>query len=59
MNDSYQHLCINVNNVSDVIAIKQFLCCATDFNYKNLLNEVLSTFLFSRLQLLLFTFVGL
>lgn len=45
-NNSYQHLNVNVNNVSDVIAIKQFLCCATDFNHESLLNEVLSTFLF-------------
>ena len=42
----------------DVIAIKQFLCCATDLNHKSLLNEVLSAFFFFRLQLLLFTFFG-
>lgn len=42
----YQHSYIYVNNVSDVIAIKQFLCCATDLNHKSLLNEVLSAFFF-------------
>lgn len=61
MNTLYQHAYINVNNVSDMIAIKQFLCCATAFHYKSLVNEVLSAFFFFfffRLQLLLFTFWG-
>lgn len=57
MNNLYQHFCINVNNVSDVMAIKQFLCCATDLNHKSLLNEILSVF-FCAEQLLLFTSCG-
>lgn len=57
MNNLYQHFYINVNNVSDVMAIKQFLCCATDLNHRSLLNEILSIF-FSSLQLLLFTSFG-
>lgn len=57
MNNLYQHFYINVNNVSDVMAIKQFLCCATGLNHKSLLNEILSVF-FSTVQLLLFTSFG-
>lgn len=57
MNNLYQHFYINVNNVFDVMAIKQFLCCATGLNHKSLLNEILSVF-FSTVQLLLFTSFG-
>lgn len=57
MNNLNQHFCINVNNVSDVMAIKQFLCCATDLNHKSLLNENLSVFFFTG-QFLLFTSFG-
>lgn len=57
MNNLYQHFYINVNNVSGVMAIKQFLCCDTDLKHKNQLNEILSVF-FCTEQLLLFTSFG-
>lgn len=36
LNNLYQHSSVNVNNVSDMIAIKPFLHCATDLNHKSL-----------------------
>lgn len=59
INNLGQHSYINVNNVSDVIAIKQFLGSATDFKHKSLLNEVLSAlfkFFFSQVAVIICIF---
>lgn len=45
-----------------MIAIKQFLCCATAFHYKSLVNEVLSAFfffLFFQVAVIIIYFLGL
>lgn len=56
MHNLGQHSYIKVNNVSDVVAIKQFLCSATDLNHKSLLNEVLSALFFFQVAVIIYIF---